>query len=436
MWRFAHAHPELTCFNEPTTIRKKGRIDAETMRRALGLFLERHETWRSRFTIENGEAFQTVMPFAEPCLTVESVASLPESERKASALAMATRESRIPFDLERGPLARFLLVQFAAEEWLLFVTAHHLVLDGVSVFEILYSDLTTIYDALEAGRTPDLPRLNLRYSEFADWQRNQITRDKIDSETAFWREKLSGYRPFTWPTARPHPPTHSLDGAIRSFSLPEQLSSEVRRFSSENKVTLFVMLMSAFALLLHRYTGESDLTVGTVTPGWRKLPEAQGVMGLFQNRAPMRMALDPDIGVREWMLRIRNAFVDTLSHDDVPFDSITAEICPEREPFPNPFYQAMFTLEPPLPTVGAGWDLTTMDFDPGGARCDLYIEMDPREKEIHGRAQYRTGVFLPSEIEMLIRDFQDTLELMVSSTGRLSEGLSRITRSHSTALHS
>jgi hypothetical protein len=418
MWRHARQHPELTCYNEPITIHRRGSIDVSVLERAFLELLVRHESWRTTFRTIGDEPVQIIQSPAPVKILVNDVRHLPEASREAEALRLATLDAGIPFDLERGPLFRPRVVRIAESEYRLFVTVHHLILDGVTVFDIFFSELATIYDALAGGKKPCLPDLPVQYADFAYLQRQQLTADAIAEEIEHWRKQFPEEPPtLPLPTDYPHPKGQTFRGSIWSFVFPERLTDDLRTLNRQQGVTLFVALLAAFVALLHRYTGQLQIVIGTIAPGGRKSSDVQRVMGLFQNRVPLVVAVAGDPCLRELLVRVRSVVSEALCHDDVPFE-IVADALQEEDKSDagrSRFYQTIFSLVPPLPRVGPGWDITTMDFDPGGARVDLNFEMDDRPSGLLGSVQFNRDLFTETTIARIVRDFQMTVETFVAN---------------------
>ena len=266
-------------------------------------------------------------------------AKLGEAEREAQAIRLACEDACIPFDLERGPLFRPRLVRLADDEYRLFVTVHHIVLDGVTVFDIFFSELVAFYNALSAGEAPALPELPVQFADFAYWQRQRLRGDCLNRELAYWRRRLAGMtEPSELPTDFPRPSKKTYRGAIQSFALTKTESDALRNFSQRQGITIFATLVAAFAALLYRHGLQQDITVGTVTPGGRKDPQLQHVMGLLQNRVPLRIDLAGDPTIRELLVRVRDVIAESLCHDDVPFEIIADELWTSRRSEPEPVF--------------------------------------------------------------------------------------------------
>jgi len=188
MWRHSQQHHELTCYNEPITIYRRGPLDVSVLQRSFIELVRRHESWRTTFSIGDGHPIQVIHAPAAMAVPVSDVRHVPPHEREAAAINLASQEACIPFDLECGPLFRPRVVQLEDDEYRVFITAHHLILDGITVFNILYPELTSTYDALIAGKPQSLPELPVQYSDFAYWQRRQLRTDFVVREVSYWHE--------------------------------------------------------------------------------------------------------------------------------------------------------------------------------------------------------------------------------------------------------
>ena len=416
MWRHSRQNPTLTCYNEPITIYRHGPLDLSVLQRSFIELTRRHESWRTTFRIEDGRPVQRVHPPATISMPINDVRDAPLHQREDLALLLASQQAKIPFDLESGPLFRAQVIRIADDEYRVFITAHHLILDGVTVFNILYPELTTIYDAFVAGKSNPLPDLPLQYGDFAQWQCQRAEGEFVRREIAYWRERLAGNSPpVQLPTDCARPARQTFSGSISQFTVAKDLADDVRRFSQEQRVTLFATLEAAFVTLLNRYTGCEDITTGIVAPGARKRSEFQSVMGLLQTWLPLRFDLTGDPTPIDLITHARDVILEALSHDDVPFDVIAEELQPRRDPIPNAFYTTMFSLEPSVPDFTPTWDFSTMDFSPGGARVDIFIEIDDRPADMLGHVQYNDVLFKPATIDRLTSNFQTILRHFVAN---------------------
>ncbi len=370
---------------------------------------------------------QVVQPPAPVALPVVDLRALPAADREAEAVRLATAEAVRPYDLARGPLVRFTLVRLGDDDHRLFVALHHLVFDGVAVYRVFLPELIALYAAFAAGRPSPLPEPPIQYADYAVWQRQWLEGGRGAAQLAYWRRKLADLPPLlSLPTDRPRPAAQSFRGAQHPIALPADLTGALRALSRRERVSLFMTLLAAFQTLLHRYSGQDDLVVGTVSAG-RKLPELEGLLGYFLNPLALRMDLGGDPTFRELLARARDVCLEALAHDDVPFDRVLEEVRPGRDAGRHPVFQAVLALEPPLPPLPPGWDLTQMDVEIGATKFDLYVELDERADTIIGRFMYRTDLFDRPTIERMVGHYRRLLEAAAADPGRRLSALPLLT---------
>ena len=416
LWLHAQLAPELPVYNEPITVHRRGPLDVAALERALHEILRRHEAWRTTFPAEGGEPVQAVQTAPAVALPVVDLRGLPAERIEPEALRLATEDARRPFDLAQGPLLRALLVRLADDEHRLFLTLHHIIFDGVSTYRVFLPELTALYEAFAAGRAAALPEPALQFGDYATWQRQQPAA-AASGQLAYWRERLRDLPDLELPTDRMRPPVQAFRGAMQPLALPMDLSAALRALSRREGVTLFVTLLATFETLLHRYSGQEDIVVGTVTAG-RSRPETQDLLGFFLNPLLLRTDLSGAPTFRELLQRVRMVAIEALANEDVPFETLVKELRPRRDPSRNPLYQALFSLEPPLPALPPGWDLTQSDIETGAAKLDLYLELDDRPAGIVGRFMYNTDLFDRATIARMLGHWQTLLAAVVHDPDR------------------
>ena len=417
VWLHAQLAPELPLYNEPLTIRRRGPLDVAALEAALTEIVRRHEAWRTTFTVERGVPVQVVQPPFPVKLPVEDLTALAPDTREAAALRLAHDDARRPFDLAAGPLLRALLVRVDADDHRLFLTVHHIVLDGVSIYRVLLPELAALYEAFTASLPSPLAPLPVQYADFAVWQRERATPVAIADSVTWWRRRLHGLPALMLPTDHPRPAVQSFAGARHRLALPERLSRDVRMLARREGKSLFMTLLAAFEILLHRYTGQSDLALGTVSAG-RPRPEIERLLGFFANPVPLRADVGGDPSFSELLTRVRDETLEAIAHDDVPFETLVNELEAERDAGRNPLFQVAFSLEAPRAPVPGGWDAGHLDVDTGAAKFDLYLELDERPETIVGRIVYRTDLFEPATIARLAAHYERVLEAVVADPKR------------------
>jgi surfactin family lipopeptide synthetase A len=413
LWiRAQHSAGMPLFYNESITIRRTGALDVSALEQGLTEVIRRHEIWRTTFEIVNEHPVQVIHPpptfVSLPCLDLRNLAV---AKRESEALRLATQELRRPFDLNRGPLLRATLVRLSDDEYRLFMAVHQIILDGVSAYQVFLPELVALYDAFSTGRSSPLPKLPIQYSDYAYWQRQWFKEKRLASQLEYWQRQFAGELPkLQWPDDYVRPLKPSFRGRIYPFAFPKSLGEAVKALSQKENVTLFVTLMAAFATLLHCYTRQNDIIVGTVAPAGRDQSEVQSLMGYFLNPVGIRTDLSDNPSFCELLQRTREAILGALAHDDVPFEHVAEALGGGYDASRAPICQVAASLEPRVPDVGSGWDMTPMDLDSGGAKWDLYFVWEDRVQGITGRVQYNPDLFKISTITGMIFDFCGLLD--------------------------
>lgn len=420
IWRRSQSLPGVPLYNETITIHRRGALDVPALQRGLDEVVRRHEAWRTTFhESDDGSPVQRVEPWAPAPMPVHDLRRLPVAERLPEALRLAAEDARLPFDLSRGPLFRARLVRLSDDEHRLFMAVHQILLDGVSVYRVLVPELIALYDAYAGGRPPRLPDLPIQVSDFSTWQRGWLRGEVLGRQVAYWEGRFADLpEALRWP-AGPRPARQTYGGAIHPFSLSPELGSALKALAAGEGVSLFVAFLAAFARLLHRYTGQEDLVVGTPSPAGRKRSEVQSLLGYFLNPVALRLDLSRKPTFRELLAQGRLVVGEAVTHDDLPFEQIVQRLEADGDPSRHPLFTVAISQEPPMPDVGPGWDLTPMDVTSGGARWDLYLVLDDRrERGILGRVQYNPDLFEPATIERMLADYRSVLEEVLSDPDR------------------
>ena len=410
IWLHAQIAPEVPVYNEPVTIYRDGPLDLAVLEKCFAEVMRRHEAWRTTFDVINGEPVQIVNPVPSVNLPLVDLRNLPESERDGAALQLATEDARRPFDLKQCPLLRALVVRLADEEYRIYLTLHHMIFDGVSIYRVFLPELAVLYDAFSRGQQSPLPDLPIQYADFAQWQRDYLRNGVLAKHLDYWREKLSGDLPtLELPTDYARPAVQSFRGAIQTLHLSKQLSEQLKALSKRENSTLFITLLAAFKTLLHRYTGQDDIVIGTLA-GARKRSEFENLLGCFQNPVVLRSDFAGDPSFRKILAQVRETTLGALQHDEVPFELVVKELHTERDLSRNPLAQVAFTLVPQVSAPSAEWSAGQWDVETGAAKFDLYLEMEDEAEGLTARFMYRTDLFSAETISRLQANFTTLLE--------------------------
>lgn len=423
VWVHAQLAPELPLYNEPVTIHYSGILNVSALERAFNEILRRHQAWRTSFVVVDGQPSQQVQEHLEISLPVLDLRDVPEDQRDATAVGVATLDARTPLDLARAPLFRARLIRMGDEEHRLYLTLSHIIFDGVAIYRVFLPELASLYKAFSAGRPSPLPDLKIQYPDYASWQRKTFMRESLAKHVEFWRERLSRPLPETYlPTDRPANRLQTFRGAMFPFKIESELTAILRNFARSEGVSLFHVLLAGFAALLYRYSGEQHIPIGTVTAG-RDRPETVPLLGYFLNTVVIPADVSGEPSFRALVQRARSWTVDALDHDVVPFEYLIRELKVQRDPGRNPIFQALFSLEPPMPEVDPAWRLTQMDVDTGATKYDLYLEMDERKDEVLARFHYSTDLF---DRETMVRMADQWERLLASAAANPQLGLSAL----------
>ncbi len=422
VWLHAQLAPEVPLYNEPVTIHYSGPLNVGALEQSFNEILRRHEAWRTCFTVVDGQPIQEIARDVSISLPVVDLRTLPREQRDSAAIAIATADARVPLDLGQVPLFRTRLIRLNDEEYRLYLTLSHIIFDGVAIYRVFLPELALLYKAYAAGRPSPLPELSIQYPDFACWQRGNLTREVLSKDVEYWREKLSGPLPETYlPTDRPRERSQSFRGSMSPFKLNTTLTARLREFCHSEGVSLFHVLLAGFAALLYRYSGEEHIPIGSVTAG-RNRPETVPLLGYFLNTVVVPADLSGNPSFRMLVQRARDLTIDVLDHDRVPFEHLIRELRVQRTPGRNPLFQALFSLEPPLPEVDPAWRLTQMDVDTGATKYDLYLELDERANEVLARFHYDTDLFDLKTIVRMAAHWQGLIEGAIANPDqRLAE---------------
>lgn len=417
LWLHAQLALNTPLYNEPFTIHRYGALEIATLEKTLTEIVRRHEAWRTTFPRVNGQPVQVVhAPFAVK-IPVIDLRHLTQPERENEALRVATEDARKPFDLTRGPLFRSRLIRMADEEFRFCITAHHIIFDGVTGYQIFLPELAALYDGFSRNADPGLPVLDFQYADYAVWQRQSRASGASQPSLEYWRKQLAGPLPaLQLPTDRPRPAVQTFRGALQPFALSPVLSEALRELSRREGVTLFMTLLAAFNALLHRYSGQQDILMGSITAG-RNCPGTEKLLGFFLNTVVLRTGLEGDPAFRELLQRVRTVTLGALAHDDVPLDQLVKELQPERDLSGNPLFQVLLSFEPALSAVDSAWNLTAIDAETGTAKFDLCLVLDDRPEGLQGRFIYSTDLFDAETIARMVGHWQVLLESAVADPG-------------------
>jgi len=403
----AQLDPASTVYHVPVALRLTGELDVGALRGALSEVVARHEVLRTTFRLEEGGPVQ-VIGRAEPVgLEVEEVRGGDEAAVQAWVQAEVAR----PFVLETGPLFRARLLRVSAAEHVLVLTMHHIVSDGWSL-GVLFREVGALYDAFHRGGPSPLAPLPVQYADFAVWQRTWLQGAELERQLRYWREQLAGAPPLLeLPTDFPRPAVRSNRGQTYRFTLDAALRGKLEELSRQEGVTLYMTLLAAFQVLLGRYSGQTDVVVGSPIAG-RTRVELEGLIGFFVNTLALRTDLSGDPSFRTLLQRVRETTLSAYAHQDLPFERLVESLAPERSLSRTPLIQVMLVLQnvPTVPLVLS--EVTVADWPVEDQTAEFDLTLHLRDDAAHGLTgclQYDTSLFAPPTIAQLAEHFRTLL---------------------------
>ncbi|HEX2208932.1 MAG TPA: condensation domain-containing protein, partial [Longimicrobium sp.] len=416
LWMLDRMDPGRAIYAVPLALRLRGELDADALQKALDGLAERHESLRTVFRWMEGGAMQVILP--RGALPVESIDLTPVAAdaREDDLRRRLMDESSRPFNLERGPLARVRLYRMAAAEHVLLINLHHVVTDAWST-GVLLRDLAALYAAFAAGEEASLPAPEVRYADYAAWQRERLAGDFYDAQVAFWRDALAGAPALLeLPADRPRPPVWEGHGASERFRLPRGVADAVDALARAEGCTPFMVLLAAFGGLLGRYARQEDVVIGTPVAN-RARPETRDVVGFFVNTLALRTDLSGDPPFRTLLRRVREGTLGAFAHQEMPFERLVDELKVPRSAAHAPVFQVMFSLQTaddgpaPLP----GLEIGRVPVPGTHAPFDLTLALRNDGEGMIGALEYATALFDAATARRITEHFRTLLAAAVAA---------------------
>jgi amino acid adenylation domain-containing protein len=429
LWFLDQLEPESCAYNLRSVFQLTGRLNVTALQQSFNEIIKRHEALRTVFKSVNGRPLQMILPsmiIDVPIVDLQKMSSAMDRDSQIRHLCAA--EAQRPFDLASGPLLRVALMRLSENEHLLLLTLHHIVFDGWSV-GILARELSALYEAYSNGQPSPLPELSIQYADFSHWQREWLQGKVIEEQIAYWKKQLKGLPTLELPTNRPRPPAQTLRGARQSFVLSKELSAALKRLSNQHGVTLFMTLLAAYQTLLHRYTGQNDIMIGSPVAG-RSRRELEHLIGFFLNMLVLRTDLSGNPTFRELLARVRGICLDAYEHQDLPFEKLVEELSPQRTMSHTPLFQTSFALQntPTFPLKLTGLAVEEADIGSGKAIFDLHLYVLEEQGGLRGWLSYNADLFEAATITRMVRHLQLLLEGIVANPDQKISALLLLTQ--------
>ena len=417
IWFLTQLQPDSPVYNLPVALQLRGQLDLHRLERAIETAIARHEALRACFRAKRGEPTRTIAPELTLEIPIIDWQHLPLDRSRQQARELASELARTPFDLEQFPLWRWRIVRVSPSESVLIFVAHHTICDGRSI-ELLLSELSAAYGSRS------LSPVSLQDLDVTDWQNRQFQTPEFAEQLENRTQQLSQSPPaLELPMARSRPPVQTFRGASHQFKLSGELTAALRTLSRQENATLFMTLLAAFKTLLYRYSGQTDLLVGSPIAN-RDRPELEDTIGLLINVLVLRTQLSGEISFRELLARVRSGAIEAYQHRHIRFDRLVERLQPQRDPSRNPLFQVMFALQDSAieRLDFSGLTVDTIAIDTQTAKFDLSLYFVDSGNALSGTLEYNTDLFDGAMMELAIGHFQTLLDGIIRDRDRpLSE---------------
>ncbi|MCW1886943.1 amino acid adenylation domain-containing protein [Luteolibacter flavescens] len=409
-WYLELLQPGVTAFNVPMRFRLEGPLDAILLEKALRTIVERHESLRTHFEEDGGELLQVVAPEADFIFPIHDVSHLPEGERQVEADRLGSIEAQRPFHLATGPVFRAELVKLSDTSHILHVSVHHAMFDGSSM-TVLTEELAQIYQAYRDGKECPLEPPAIQYGDYSVWQKDFLEGPEIARQLTYWKERLADMSELDLPTDRPRPAAKTWNGELISTLLPRELTQRLQAIASRNGATLFHLQLAAYKVLLHRYTGMTDIAVGSPITG-RTRAEMERLIGVFINSLVLRSDLSGDPTFESLVRQVRDTALSAVENQDLPFECLVRELKPNRDPSRNPIFQVNFTHQRSFAKAGkfGGVELIPIPSRSAGAIFDLHFFIVERAEGWRLSCDFSTDLYDHATAWRMLGHYRQLLE--------------------------
>ncbi len=414
LWFLHQLDPHSSSYIIPMAVRLVGELNQAALHASLNDLVDRHEGLRTMFVLHNDQPVQVIQPSMQIELPRYDLQAADPRIQQAEFTQIVTSLQQMPFDLSQGPLLRCGLVRFSNAEHCLVLIMHHIISDAWSM-SVFVREVTTLYQAYCARQQANLPPLPIQYADVATWQRTWLQGNVLDQQLHYWQNQLAQLSTLNLPTDYPRPALQSTNGRSIAIQLDHALAQALQNLSRTAGATLFMTLLAAFKLVLARYSGQTDISVGSPIAN-RNRPATEGLIGFFVNTLVLRSQIDEEQGFEEFLGQIRATTLDAYAHQDTPFEKLVEVLQPQRDLSRNPLFQVMFVLHNTPAALGtlSELQLERIDFVSTTAQFDLTLALEETATGLNGYLEYNTDLFAASTIERMSQHFNTLLLAIVA----------------------
>lgn len=429
LWFLHQLEPDTTAYNIAIAWRFSGNLEIAVLKSCFNTIVQRHEILRTAFVAVNGQPTQVIIPELVLPLPIFDLRTVPELTRRTEVEKLTKQEARCPFDLTEAALLRVKLLQITDNENILLLTLHHLIADGWSRGVIL-RELTALYKTFLAKQPSPLPELPIQYVDFAVYQQQWLQGEELAVQTAYWKQQLNNLSILELPTDNPRKPVQTFRSATESILISQEILHSLKVLSRKQSVTLFMSVLAAFKVLLHRYTSQDDIAIGSPIAN-RNWTEVEPLIGFFVNTLVLRTDVSGNPTFLQLLQRVKDVAAGAFKHQDLPFAKLVEEIQPQRSLSQNPLFGVMFqvqneayqlqnALNPELAIPDLS--LEQMWSDSGSTKFDMTWHLVERNEGLLAVVEYSTDLFNRDSIARMLGHFQVLLKGIIDNPNqRLSE---------------
>ncbi|SHF43843.1 amino acid adenylation domain-containing protein, partial [Seinonella peptonophila] len=412
LWFFERFLDQSTLYQIPFLLRVSGALDQDRLTACYWQLVARHESMRTLFYEQDGQAFQVIQDEQFGSWTVLDLSSQPDAYEQA--FIDVKQDALTPFDLTKEPLIRGKLYKLGAEDWLLFIHMHHIISDGWSL-HLLLDEWLTLYE----GKS-ELPSLEIQYVDFASWQRDWLQQESFAQQLQYWTQQLADTPVLQLPTDFPRSAEQTFSGQVQTVRWQGEWINECKALAHHAGATPYMLLLAAFQLLLSRISGQADIALGSPIAN-RNHPEIEGLIGFFVNTLVIRTDLSKSSTFRQLLANVRQRTLEAYAHQDVPFEKVVDELQPERHLSHSPLFQVMFSMQTTTIDLAdrAGLSFTDIPLPQETSKFDLSLNIAEENNEWIVSWEYNTNLFRAETIERFNQLFQHLLQQIVNEPDRL-----------------
>ncbi|NPU93703.1 MAG: amino acid adenylation domain-containing protein, partial [Gammaproteobacteria bacterium] len=416
LWFIDQLQSGSASYNISAALRLKGSLDVEALRMSFDEIVRRHEVLRTTFITEDGQGRQVINVHQRWELATISLEPLSRDEQEEVIRARFKGDAHTSFDLINGPLLRTRLIRLSSTEHVMIVSMHHIIADGWSM-GVFIREMALLYDAFTQDRPTPLQDLKIQYADYSLWQREWLAGERLERQLSYWKTRLDGVPVLELPTDYPRPPMHTYQGANLHFKLDVETSRALNDVAKKQGATLFMTLFAALQVLLHRYSGQDDVCVGTPIAG-RVRPELEQLIGCFVNTLAIRSDLSGNPTFTSLLKQVQQNLTGAYDHQDIPFERLVDELGVAREMSHTPLFQVMFVLQNATTTSALalpGLNIELLPEESETSKFDITINMREEKGCLLGDWEFRTDLFEARTIQRMITHFQNVLKFVAAN---------------------